>query len=395
MAKGNEIYLDNASTTKVDKKVVKVMKDYFSDKYGNSSSQHSKGQEASEALNWSRKIIAEKINSSPEEIIFTSGGTESNNLAIKGLAFMDERKKGKKGHLIISEIEHDCVLKAAEWLKEKGWQLTYLKVDDEGFIDLEDLKGEIREDTFLVSIIHGNNEIGTVQNLKEISKICQNKGVFFHTDACQSFTKEELDVKNQNLSLMTMNSHKIHGPKGVGALYVKEGIKLESLHHGGSQEKGLRSGTENVPGIVGFAKAVELVKDTDIKKIRKLRDRLISGLGNIGDSIFNGPEEDSLRLCNIVNFTFKGAEGEAITAHLNSYGIHISTGSACSSNDLRPSHVLLAIDRSEIEAHGSIRLSLSKYNTKEEIDKVIKVMPDIINKLREISPFNKENGKES
>jgi cysteine desulfurase len=381
-----KIYLDNAATTKIDDRVLKVMLPYFSDKYGNASSIHTKGQEAKRALEQARKIIAKSINAKPSEIVFTSGGTESNNLAVKGIAFAD-KDRGK--HIITTKTEHDCVLNACRWLEKQGWKVTYLSVDKEGFVSPEQLEKAITKDTILTSIIHGNNEIGTIQNLEELGKICKSRGVLFHTDACQSFTKTLLDVKKQHLSLVTLNAHKIHGPKGVGALYVREGVKLEPLSHGGGHESGLRSGTENIPGIVGFAKAVKIARKKDIKKMSRLRDFLINGIEEkISGSKLNGPR-DNKRLCNNVNFSFAGVEGEAIGMLLDAEGICSSTGSACSSKSLEPSHVLLSIGLSEEEAHGSLRLSLSKFNTEQEINKVLEIMPEIIKKLRKISPFEK------
>ena len=385
----DKIYLDNAATTELDKKVEKAMKPYYREKYGNASSQHHLGQEANRALERARNVIAKELNAKKDEIVFTSGGTESNNLALKGLAFMDQKKTGKKRHLITTKIEHDCVLNASKWLKEKGWKVTFLDVDEEGFVDPDSLEDAINEDTFLVSIIYGNNEIGTIQDLEELCKMCKENDVLFHTDACQSFTKTDLDVNKHNLDLVTLNAHKIHGPKGVGALYIREGTKITPIQHGGGHEQNRRSGTENVSGIVGFAEAVKQASKKDRKRMAELRDKLITNLDKIEGSILNGPQPGNDRLCNNVNFIFKGVEGEAIGGHLDSYGICSSTGSACSSHSLEPSHVLLAIGRSKSLAHGSIRLSIGKYNTEEEIDKVIEVMPKIIKKLRKISPFEK------
>jgi len=383
------IYLDNAATTPVDRKVVRAMMPYFAEKCGNASSLHSKGREAKEALEKARKIIARSINAKIDEIIFTSGGTESNNLAVKGLAFSYEERKGKKGHIITTKIEHDCVLNACKWLEKQGWKVTYLDVDKEGFVSPDELEKAITKDTVLVSIIHGNNEIGTIQNLEGLGKICKERGVLFHTDACQSYTKTELNVKKMNLDLVTLNAHKIHGPKGVGALYIREGIKITPLAHGGGHEKGLRSGTENIPGIVGFAEAVKQMKRKNVEKMTKLRDKLIKGIEEkIQEVRLNGPRGEK-RLCNNINFSFKGVEGEAIGMMLDAKGICSSTGSACSSKSLEPSHVLKAIGLSDEEAHGSLRLSLGKENTEEEIDKVLEVMPKIIKKLRKISPFDK------
>jgi len=378
------IYLDNAATTPLDDRVLEAMKPYFSLKFGNASSLHQKGQEAKMALEESRAIIAKSINAKIDEIIFTSGGTESNNLAIKGLAFAYPDKK----HIIISSIEHDCVLNACKFLEKQGYKITYLNADSEGFIDLKELEKAITKDTLLISIIHGNNEIGTIQDLEEIGKICRAKKVYFHTDACQSYTKTLIDVKKQNLDLVTLNAHKIHGPKGVGALYLREGIKIIPLAHGGGHEKNRRSGTENIPGIVGFAEAVKIARKSDVEKMRKLRDKLISGLEKISMARLNGPRGEK-RLANNVNFSFENVEGEAVGGYLDAEGICSSTGSACSSKSLEPSHVLLAIGLKPEQAHGSLRLSLGKLNTEEEIDYVLEILPKVIEKLRKISPFEK------
>jgi len=279
-----QIYLDNAATTKMDGKVVAAMLPYFEEKYGNASSQHQIGQEAKNALHKSRRTIAREINARSDEIIFTSGGTESNNLALKGLFFENHPEKN---HIITTKIEHDSILKTCEWLEKQGAKVTYLDVDKEGFVNPKDIENSITDKTFLVTIIHANNEIGTIQNLEEIGKICKSKDILFHTDACQSFTKVPINVKKQNLSLVTLNAHKIHGPKGVGVLYVRRGIKITPLAHGGGHEQGLRSGTENIPGVVGFAKAVEVAKSKDVKKMEMFRDRLIRGLLEIPNVTLN------------------------------------------------------------------------------------------------------------
>ena len=380
---GEMIYLDNAATTPVDPAVLAAMKPYFSEKYGNASSVHTSGLEAKRALEQGRDIIARAIGAKGDEIIFTSGGTEANNFAIKGLFFANPDKK----HIITTKIEHDCVMNACKWLERQDVEVTYLDVDKEGFIDLEEFKKEITPDTLLVSVIHGNNEIGTIQPIGEIGKICRERGVLFHTDACQSFTKTDINVKKQNLDLVTLNAHKIHGPKGVGALYVRKGIKIEPLQHGGGHEKGLRSGTENIPGIVGFAKAVKLAKSKHIKYMTKLRDKLIEGILKIDNTQLNGPKEK--RLCNNINIKFNNIEGESIGGYLDADEICSSTGSACSSHTLEPSHVLAAIGLSPLEANSSIRLSLSRHNTEQEIEKVLAVLPKIVGKLRKISPFSK------
>ena len=379
------IYLDNAATTVVAPEVMKAMEPYFTEKYGNASSLHHKGQEAKMALNEAREVIAKSLGAKFDEIYFTSGGTESNNWALKDLFFVNREKK----HIITTRIEHDCVLESCKFLEKMGAEVTYLDVDSEGFIDLEQLKNLIRDDTLVVSIIHGNNEIGTIQDLVKIGEICKSKGVYFHTDACQSYTKVSLDVNKMGLDLVTLNAHKIHGPKGVGALYVRKGVKLGVYIVGGGQEKGMRSGTENIAGIVGFAKAVKLAKSKHVKYISSLRDKLIKGILEIPDVRLNGPVD---RLCNNINVSFKYIEGESIGAYLDVKGICSSTGSACSSTKLEASHVLKAIGLSDLDSHGSIRLSLSRFNTVDEVEKVLEVLPGIVEKLRRISPLGRENG---
>ncbi len=379
-----EIYLDNAATTQVDKNVIKAMIPFFKEKYGNASSLHLKGEEAKRALEESRKVIAKRINAKHHEIIFTSSGTEANNFVIKGLFFSNKNKN--KNHIVTTKIEHDCVLNACRWIESLGGKITYLDVNENGFVNPKDIEKAINEKTFLVSIIHGNNEIGTIQNLRKIGEVCRKKGVLFHTDACQSFTKVSINVKKDNVDLMTLNAHKIHGPKGVGALYIKSGIKITPLLHGGGQEFKLRSSTENIPGIVGFAKAVKITKNSDIKKMKKLRDYFISKLLEIPDTRLNGAEGNQ-RLCNNINISFKNIEGESLGSFLNARGIFTSTGSACSSKNLEPSHVLLALGLNPIEANSSIRISLSKYTTKEEVDYAVNEIKKIVKKLRKISPL--------
>jgi cysteine desulfurase len=379
---GKIIYLDNAATTQVDEKVVKAMIPYFIEKYGNASSVHILGQEAKRELENARKTIAKSINAKTEEIFFTSGGTESNNLALKGV--VEASSKGKK-HIITTKIEHDCILNTAKWLEKQGVEVSYLNVGKEGFVKIDELKNAIKENTILVSIIHANNEIGTIQPIEEIGKICHEKGVYFHIDACQSYTKTEIDVKKQNLDLVTLNAHKIHGPKGVGAIFIRKGVEIKPIMHGGGQESGIRSGTINVSGIIGFAKAAQIASSGDVKKMTKLRDKLIDGILKIPNTQLNGPREN--RICNNTNFCFNNIEGEAIGSYLLAYDICSSTGSACSSRSLEPSHVLMAIGLSHQKANSSLRLSLSKFTTEEEIDKVLEVMPKIVEKLRKISPF--------
>lgn len=379
------IYLDNAATTPLAEEVIKAMEPYFSEKFGNASSVHHLGQEARRDLEEAREFIAKTIGADAKEIIFTSGGTESNNLAIKGVAFANR----EKNHIITTKIEHDCVLNACRWLEKQGFKVTYLNVDSEGFVDLEELEKSITPKTLLVSVIHGNNEIGTVQDLEAIGKICKKHGVLFHTDACQSYTKTDLNVKKFNLDLVTLNAHKIHGPKGVGALYIRKGTKIVPLAHGGGHEFSLRSGTENVPGIIGFAKAVKLAMNKKhIKHMTVLRDYMIKELLKIPDTKLNGASGNK-RLCNNINISFRYVEGESIGSFLDAKGICTSTGSACSSKSLEPSHVIMALENNPERAHGSLRITLSRYTTKEEVDFAIKEIKKTVERLRRVSPLMK------
>ena len=374
-----EIYLDNAATTKVSDEVIREMQPYFIEKYANPSSKYPAGIKAKEAVERARKIIAQKINAKPNEIIFTSGGTESNNLALKGLFFANFPSKN---HIITTKIEHDSVFNVCKWLEKQGAKATYLNVDREGFVDIKDIERAITPKTFLVSIIHGNNEIGTIQDIETIEKLCRSKGILFHIDACQSFTKVPINVNKQNLDLITLNSHKIHGPKGVGALYVKEGTKIIPLLHGGGQQRNMRSGTENVPGIIGFAKAVELVEQKDIDNMKKLRGMLINNLLKIPDVKLNGPLNN--RLCNNINISIKGIDGETLLSYLENEGIYCSAGSACMSNASKKSHVLKAIGLNNKEIESSLRISLSRYNTEKEIDFFFGKIREIVRKLRRL-----------
>ena len=376
-----EIYFDNAATTKMDERVVKAMLPYFNKDYGNASSKHVFGNRVRDALEKSRKIIAKKIKASKKEIIFTSGGTESNNLALKGLFFANHPEKN---HFITTKIEHDSILNVCKWLEKQGARVTYLDVDKEGFVNINDVEKAITDETILVSIIHANNEVGTINDLEAIGKICREKDVLFHTDACQSFTKVPIDIKKQNLDLVTLNAHKIHGPKGVGALYTKQGINITPLAHGGGHENKLRSGTENIPGIVGFAKAVEISNMKDTENMEKLRDKLIDGLLKINNVNLNGPKEK--RLCNNVNVSFNNIEGEAIGGYLENKGIYTSTGSACMSHTLETSHVLKALGLPPLKANSSLRISISKFTTEEEVDYFLEKIQKIVKKLRIFSP---------
>ena len=380
------IYFDNAATTPVRKEVFTAMKPYFSTYFGNPSSLHAKGLEARDAVEEARKLIAEILNCATDELIFTSGGTESVNLAIKGIAFAR-----KKGHIITQKTEHDAVLETCKWLEKQGFELTYLNVDEFGLVKPEQVEKHIRKDTILVSIMYANNEIGTIQPIKEIAEVCRKHEVLFHTDACQAAGYLDMDVKNLGIDLMTINGSKIYGPKGVGLLFIKKGIEIEPLLHGGGQEYGLRSGTENVPAIVGFAKALELAqkeKVTEVQRLTALQDRLVSGLQRIADSKLNGHPQK--RLPNNVNVSIYGVEGEAVLLMLNEKGICASTGSACSTKSLEASHVLLAMGMSHEMAHGSLRFSLGKHTKEKDISRLMKVLPGIVKKLRDMSPIKAE-----
>jgi len=375
-----EVYLDNAATTKTDPQVIKVMFSLQESIIGNASSLHKLGLKAANEVEKSRQIIAQKINALPEEIFFTSGGTESNNLALKGVAFA---AKGKGRHIIVSKIEHPSIIETARWLEKQAFEITYLGVDKEGFVNPDDVEKAIKKETILVSVMHANNEIGTVEPIGEIGAICRKRGVYFHADACQSFTKLKLDVKKQNLDLVTLNAHKIHGPRGIGALYVKKGIKIEPILHGGNQESGFRSGTYNTEAIAGFGKAVEIANTSDIKRMTELRDYFIRKIKNsIEDVFLNGPQER--RLCNNINLGFKSVSGKKLLSELNKRDIFISTGSACSSNKLTPSHVLLAMGIEPEAAKEAIRISLSKWTRQEELDFVIRNLTGIVQRQRKI-----------
>jgi cysteine desulfurase len=379
------VYMDYAATTPVDPRVLKAMLPYFTKKFGNTMSLHSFGMEAKKALEDSRATIADLMNAKPEEIIFTGSATESNNLALKGIAFAN-KDKGK--HIIVSKIEHHCVLNSARWLEKNGFEVTYLPVDKYGLIDLGELERAIRKDTILVSIMHANNEIGTIEPIAEIGKICKEKGVYFHTDAAQSFGKIPIDVEKMNIDLLTASSHKMYGPKGAACLFIRRGVKIEPLLHGGGHEFGLRSSTVNVPAIVGFAEAARICKremKKEAERLTRLRDRLIKGCLKIENSHLNG--HPTQRLPNNANFWFAYIEGESLVTQLDMYGIAASTGSACSSESLEPSHVLLAIGLKPHEAHGSLRLSIGRWTKRKEVDYVLKVLPKVVENLRKISPY--------
>lgn len=380
------VYLDNAATTRVRKEVLDEMKPFFDRKYGNASSLHSFGTEAREFVEKSREKAAKALGVSPGEIFFTSCATESDNLALKGAAFA--AKKSGKNHMVVSSIEHHAILRTAQWLESIGFKVTYLPVDKFGFIDLNELEHSINDKTFLVSIMYANNEIGTIEPIKEISEICAERGVAFHSDAVQAFGKIPLELSD--VSMLSLSAHKIYGPKGVGLFLKRQGTGIEPLLHGGEHEKGLRSGTENVAGIVGMAKAMELAKKEMKKEStrqRKMRDKLIRAILEIPDTGINGHLKK--RLPNNVNASFNFIEGESLVLMLNEKGIAASTASACSSPKLEPSHVLLAIGLKPSQAHGSLRLTLGRYNTMKEIDYTLDVLPGVVEELRKISPFGR------
>jgi len=381
------IYFDHSATTHVLPEVHEAMIPYFLQKFGNASTLHSFGREAKAGLEDARKKVASVINCEPQEIVFTSGGTEADNLAIKGLAMY----KGKmKGHLITSKIEHHAVLEPMDWLKRFGFEITIIPVSKEGLVDPGDVEKAIRNDTVLISIMMANNEIGTIQPYKEIGKIASSHGIPFHTDAVQAIGKLPMDVKADNIDMLSLSAHKFHGPKGVGVLYVRKGTKIEPVIQGGGQERGLRSSTVNVAGAVGLGKAAEIAKrdlEPTVQKMKRLRDKMIKAVPElVPRSYVNGHK--TKRLANNAHFRFDFIEGEGLILQLDFKGIAASTGSACSTGSLEPSHVLLALGLTHEQAHGSLRITLGRENTEEEVDYLLQVLPGVVSKLREISPFN-------
>jgi cysteine desulfurase len=379
------IYMDHAATTPVDPTVLETMLPYFTEKFGNASTLYSLGREANEASEIAREQVASGLGEKSSEIIFTSGGTESDNLAVKGVAYA---RKEMTGHIVTTSIEHAAIIKTCERLEDLGFGVTYLPVDKDGLVSKEDLVNALRDDTFLVSIGYANSEIGTIQDIKEFAKLAHDGGALFHSDAVQAIGKFPIDVKDLGVDLLSMSSHKIYGPKGMGALFVKSGIRLAPTVHGGGHEMKMRSGTENVPGMVGFGKAVDLgiQRMDENRRIQDLRDRLISGiLGEVDHSYLNGHPEK--RLSNNAHFRFSFIEGEAIILNLDYLGLAASTGSACSSKSLKASHILLAIGLKPEEAHGSLRLTMGRENTDEEVDRVLDILPGVVEKLRKMSPL--------
>lgn len=380
------IYMDHSATSPVDPEVFEAMKPYFVDSFGNASTLYSLGREGKQAMEAARIEVASLINAEPKEIIFTSGGTESDNLAIKGTAY---KLKNKGNHIITTNIEHPAVDETCKYLEKNGFKVTYLPVAEDGIIKIDDLKAAITDETILITVMHANNEIGTIQPIEEIGKIASEKKIYFHTDAVQTVGKIPVDVKKMNVDMLSLSSHKLYGPKGIGALYIKKGVRIEPLLHGGGHERGLRPGTENVAGIVGLGKACSIAKvsqETDAQKLTNLRNKLIDGvLNSIEDSYLNG--DRTKRLPNNANFRFTGIEGESLILHLDAKGIAASTGSACSSTKLEPSHVLTAIGLKEVEAHGSLRISLGHENTEEDIEYAIKAIKEVVEQLRQMSPL--------
>ena len=380
------IYLDNAATTKTAPEVVDAMLPYFTENYGNPSTIYGLGSTAKKAVNQARRTIAEAIGARQEEIYFTAGGSEADNWALKAAA----EAYGSKGkHIITSKIEHHALLHTCEYLERQGFEVTYLDVDGDGLIDLEALKEAIRQDTILISIMYANNEIGTIEPIAEIGAIAKERGILFHTDAVQAFGQVPMNVDELNVDMLSASAHKLNGPKGIGMLYIRTGVKIRSFVHGGSQERSRRAGTENVPGIVGFGTAVERavrIMDEKVKKETELRDYLIGRIENeIPYSRLNGHR--TKRLPGNVNFAFQFIEGESMLIMLDMKGICASSGSACTSGSLDPSHVLLAIGLKHEIAHGSLRLTLSEENTKEEMDLVVEELKKIVTKLRDMSPL--------
>ena len=383
------VYLDNAAATRLDERILEAMRPYLFDIYAVATSEfgYSQGIEAREALDGAREALAATLGAAPEEFIFTSGSTESSNVALKGVALALGKKKGK--HIIVSKIEDFPVLNSARALEKQGFQVTYLDVDSDGFVDLDKLRESITNETILVSIQHANQEIGTIQDIEDIGLICREKGVLFHTDATHTFTRVLLDVKKIPVDLITVSAHTIHGPKGTGGLYIRQGTKIAKWVDGGFQEFDLRAGLENIPGAVGFAKAVELVTTQETEQIQLVRDHVIDRiLAEIPDTVLNGHRWK--RLPQNANISFHFIEGESITLHLDMHGFAVSTGSACFSRSLEGSHVIFGIGGDHERAHGSIRFTFGRYNTMEDTNALVNTLAEVVRELRSISPLGKE-----
>ena len=385
----NNVYFDNSATTKTDERVIEAMMPYITENYGNPSSIYKIGRENRKAVEEAREQVAKALNCEPNEIYFTNGGSESDNTAIRGIAYA---YKNKGNHIITSKIEHPAVLETCKQLEKEGFDVSYIGVDENGIIKLDELKNAIKPTTTLISIMFANNEIGTIEPIEEIGKIAKENNIFFHTDAVQAVGNVRIDVKQLNIDALSMSGHKFYGPKGIGALYVKKGIKFEKLINGGHQERNKRAGTENVAGIVGLGKAIELAYqelDEHNKKIKELRDYYVEQVkAKIPYIRINGDE--TKRLPGNSNISFRFIEGEGLLLNLDLKGICASSGSACTSGSLDPSHVLLAIGLPHEIAHGSLRISIGKYNTKEEVDYLVENLVEIIGRLREMSPLWEE-----
>ena len=389
-----EIYMDNSAATRLDDAVLEALRPCFFDTYAVATSEfgYSQGLEAREILNDARTRLASSLGAHSEEFIFTSGHTESSNLALKGVAQALGAKKGR--HIIVSKIEDFPVLHSARSLERQGFKVDYLDVDSFGFINIEQLSRLLTPETILVSIQHGNQEIGTIQDIAKIGSLCREHGVLFHTDATHTFTRVPLDVREIQVDLITVAAHTIHGPKGIGGLYVRKGTPISKIMDGGFQEFDLRAGIENIPGAVGFAKAVELVTDEETQRLRAMRDKIIALVGEqIPEVTLNG--HPTQRLPHNANITFHYVEGESVTLHLDMYGIAVSTGSACFSRSLEASHVIMAIGGDHERAHGSIRFTLGRYNSAEEVPRVVQILQQVVGQLRIISPLGKTGGEEN
>jgi cysteine desulfurase NifS len=380
------VYMDYSATTYVKPEVLEEMLPYFTEKFGNPSSFYGISRETKRAIDKAREQVAKALNCLPEEVYFTGGGSEADNWAIKGIA---SAHKNKGNHIITTKIEHHAVLHACQYLEKNGFEVTYLDVDDEGLVRLEDLQNAITDKTILVTIMFANNEIGTIEPIKEIGEICREKKIYFHTDAVQAVGNIPVDVKELNIDMLSLAGHKIYGPKGIGVLYIKKGIKIDNLIHGGAQERNRRAGTENIASIVGLGKALELATtnlEEHMERLTALREKLIDGLLQIPYTKLNGPRGDK-RLPGNVNVCFRFIEGESILLSLDFKGVCASSGSACTSGSLDPSHVLLAIGLPHEIAHGSLRLSMGDGSTEEDVDYVLEVVPPIIERLRNMSPL--------
>jgi cysteine desulfurase len=381
-----KVYLDHSATTPLRPEVLKAMLPYLESRFGNASSIHGFGREAKVALEEAREKVAEVIHAASSEVFFTSGGTESDNLAIKGTAFAN-RKKGK--HIIISEIEHHAVLESCKFLEKEGFEVTYLPADSQGLVDPDDLKKAIRDDTTLVSIMHVNNEVGSIQPVEELCAIAKDKGAYFHSDAVQSVGKIRVDVQTSNVDMLSMSGHKIYGPKGVGALYVRKGVRITPWTHGGYHERSRRAGTENVPGIVGFARALELMNQELEDRREQMKNLTETFYRKLVESI---PDvvlycDSNKRIPNILSLSFKGVEGESVILSLDLKGVAVASGSACTSGTLEPSHVLSAMGVPPEVAQGAVRFSFGRDNTMDDVEYVLSLLPEIVQRLRSISPL--------